>query len=332
MRSACLVQISGVGCHVPERLLTNKDLEKMVDTSDEWILQRTGIATRHILEPGKATSDMAVEAIKALCRSTGMEPQEIEVLIVATVTPDMYFPATACLVQDKLGLSQTWGFDLSAACCGFVYAVSAGAAFVASGMHRRVVVVGADSMSRIIDYQDRNTCVLFGDGAGAVLLEPAVREEYSFIDAHHEIDGSGGPSLCMPAGGSLMPPSCETVKQRLHYVKQEGQPVFKFATRKMEEASRIVLERNQLSPRDLRLLIPHQANARIIRGTADRLGLREDQVVLNLHKYGNTTAATIPLAIRDALSENRLVKGDVVLLASVGAGFTVGTALLRWAY
>ncbi|MDE2756170.1 MAG: ketoacyl-ACP synthase III [Acidobacteriota bacterium] len=332
MRSACPVQISGVGCHVPERLLTNKDLEKMVDTSDEWILQRTGIATRHILEPGKATSDMAVEAIKALCRSTGMEPQEIEVLIVATVTPDMYFPATACLVQDKLGLSQTWGFDLSAACCGFVYAVSAGAAFVASGMHRRVVVVGADSMSRIIDYQDRNTCVLFGDGAGAVLLEPAVREEYSFIDAHHEIDGSGGPSLCMPAGGSLMPPSCETVKQRLHYVKQEGQPVFKFATRKMEEASRIVLERNQLSPRDLRLLIPHQANARIIRGTADRLGLREDQVVLNLHKYGNTTAATIPLAIRDALSENRLVKGDVVLLASVGAGFTVGTALLRWAY
>lgn len=332
MRSACSVQISGVGCHVPERLLTNQDLEKMVDTSDEWILQRTGIATRHILEPGKATSDMAVEAIKALCRSTGMEPQEIEVLIVATVTPDMYFPATACLVQDKLGLSRTWGFDLSAACCGFVYAVSAGAAFVASGMHRRVVVVGADSMSRIIDYQDRNTCVLFGDGAGAVLLEPAVREEYSFIDAHHEIDGSGGTSLCMPAGGSLMPPSCETVKQRLHYVKQEGQPVFKFATRKMEEASRIVLERNQLSPRDLRLLIPHQANARIIRGTADRLGLREDQVVLNLHKYGNTTAATIPLAIRDALSENRLVKGDVVLLASVGAGFTVGTALLRWAY
>lgn len=332
MRSACPVQISGVGCHVPERLLTNQDLEKMVDTSDKWILQRTGIATRHILDPGKATSDMAVEAIKALCRSTGMELQEIEVLIVATVTPDMYFPATACLVQDKLGLSRTWGFDLSAACCGFVYAVSAGAAFVASGMHRRVVVVGADSMSRIIDYQDRNTCVLFGDGAGAVLLEPAVREEYSFIDAHHEIDGSGGPSLCMPAGGSLMPPSCETVKQRLHYVKQEGQPVFKFATRKMEEASRIVLERNQLSPRDLRLLIPHQANARIIRGTAERLGLREDQVVLNLHKYGNTTAATIPLAIRDALSDNRLVKGDVVLLASVGAGFTVGTALLRWAY
>lgn len=332
MRSACPVQISGVGCHVPERLLTNQDLEKMVDTSDEWILQRTGIATRHILDPGKATSDMAVEAIKALCRSTGMEPQEIEVLIVATVTPDMYFPATACLVQDKLGLSRTWGFDLSAACCGFVYAVSAGAAFVASGMHRRVVVVGADSMSRIIDYQDRNTCVLFGDGAGAVLLEPAVREENAFIDAHHEIDGSGGPSLCMPAGGSLMPPSCETVKQRLHYVKQEGQPVFKFATRKMEEASRIVLERNQLSPSDLRLLVPHQANARIIRGTAERLGLREEQVILNLHKYGNTTAATIPLAIRDALSDNRLVKGDLVLLASVGAGFTVGTALLRWAY
>ncbi len=332
MRPACPVQISGVGCHVPERVLTNQDLEKMVDTSDEWIRQRTGIVTRHILEPGKATSDMAVEAIKALCHSTGMEPGEIEVLIVATVTPDMYFPATACLVQDKLGLSRTWGFDLSAACCGFVYAISAGLALVASGMHRRVVVVGADAMSRIIDYQDRNTCVLFGDGAGAVLLEPAVQAENSFIDAHHEIDGSGGPSLCMPAGGSLMPPSCETVKQRLHYVKQEGQPVFKFATRKMEEASRIVLERNHLSPADLRLLIPHQANARIIRGTADRLGLRKDQVILNLQKFGNTTAATIPLAIRDALSDNRLAKGDVVLLASVGAGFTVGTALLRWAY
>ena len=332
MRAGCPVQISGVGCHVPERLLTNQDLEKMVETSDKWILQRTGIAERHILEPGKATSDMAVEAVKSLCLSTGMEPREIEVLIIATVTPDMSFPATACLVQDKLGISRTWGFDLSAACCGFVYAVSAGVAFVASRMHRRVVVVGADAMSRIIDYEDRNTCVLFGDGAGAVLLEPAVQVENSFIDSHHEIDGSGGPSLCMPAGGSLMPPSCETVKQRLHYVKQEGQPVFKFATRKMEEASRIVLERNGLSPADLRLLIPHQANARIIRGTAERLGLREDQVILNLQKFGNTTAATIPLALRDALSDNKLVKGDVVLLASVGAGFTVGTTLLRWAY
>ncbi len=332
MRSACPVQISGVGCHVPEGRLTNQDLEKMVHTSDEWILQRTGIAQRHILDQGKATSDMAVEAVKSLCDSTGMDPQEIEVLIIATVTPDMHFPATACLVQDKLGISRTWGFDLSAACCGFVYALSAGVAFVASNMHRRVVVVGADAMSRIIDYQDRNTCVLFGDGAGAILLEPAAQPENSFIDAHHEIDGSGGSSLCMPAGGSLMPPSCETVKQRLHYVKQEGQPVFKFATRKMEEASRTVLEKNHLSPRDLRLLIPHQANARIIRGTAERLGLHEDQVILNLQKYGNTTAATIPLAIRDALSDNKLVKGDVVLLASVGAGFTVGTALLRWAY
>lgn len=332
MRFVSPVQISGVGCYVPEKRLTNLELEKIVKTSDEWIQQRTGISERRINDPRKASSDMAVEAVKSLCSSSGLDPQDIELLIIATVTPDMFFPSTACLVQDKLGICGAWGFDVSAACCGFVYALSVGVSFVASGMYRRVVVVGADTMSRIIDYQDRNTCVLFGDGAGAVLLEPAVQSENSFIDAYHEIDGSGKGSLYMPAGGSAMPSSTETVRKRLHYVKQEGQPVFKFATRKMEESSRIILERNNVLPENLRLLIPHQANARIILGTAKRLGLRENQVILNLHKYGNTTAATIPLGIQDALLDRKLEKGDLVLLASVGAGFTVGTTLLRWAY
>jgi 3-oxoacyl-[acyl-carrier-protein] synthase-3 len=275
---------------------------------------------------------MAEQAIRRLCDSVALDFDDIEMLIVATVTPDMFFPSTACLVQERLGIRKTWGFDLSAACCGFVYALSVGAAFVSSGSHSKVVVAGADTMSSIIDYEDRATCVIFGDGAGAVLLEPARKTENSFIDFYHELDGSGGVYLNMPAGGSLLPASCETVKNRLHYVKQEGQAVFKFATRKMEEASRVILEKNQLTPSDIRLLLPHQANARIIRGTAERLGLREDQVILNLNKYGNTTAATIPLAMQDALADGRLREGDVVLLASVGAGFTVGTALLRWAF
>ena len=326
------VQISGVGCYVPHRVLTNQDLEKMVDTTDEWVLQRTGISERHILEQGKATSDMAERAVRRLCESTSLRLDEIQMLIVATVTPDMFFPSTACLLQEKLGISKTWGFDLSAACCGFVYSLSVGAAFVAAGMHSKIVVVGSDTMSSIVDYEDRATAVLFGDGAGAVLLEPAKDEANSFIDFYHEVDGSGGPALKMPAGGSLMPSSCDTVKNRLHYVKQEGQAVFKFAIRKMEEASRTILEQNNFCPQDLQLLIPHQANARIIRGTAERLALKEEQFILNLQKYGNTTAATIPLAIQDALHAGRLKKGDLVLLASVGAGFTVGSALLRWAF
>jgi 3-oxoacyl-[acyl-carrier-protein] synthase-3 len=332
MKSVHPVQISGVGCYVPDRILTNHDLSGMVDTTDEWILQRTGISERRIVEKGKATSDMAEQAVRRLCANVGLELEEIEMLIVATVTPDMFFPSTACILQDKLGIPKTWGFDLSAACCGFVYSLSVGMAFVASGLHSKVVVVGSDTMSSIVDYQDRATCVIFGDGAGAVLLEPAKTEECSFIDFHHEVDGSGGPSLNMPAGGSLLPSSCETVKNRLHYVKQEGPAVFKFATRKMEEASRLILKKNHFNPKDVKLLIPHQANARIIKGTAERLGLRQDQFVLNLNKYGNTTAATIPLAMQDALDEGRLQKGDLVLLASVGAGFTVGSALLRWAF
>ncbi|MFN8007492.1 MAG: beta-ketoacyl-ACP synthase III [Terriglobia bacterium] len=313
-------------------ILTNHDLAEMVDTDDSWILQRTGISERRLLEKGKGTSDMAVEAVKRLCQNTGIEPASIDLLIVATVTPDMFFPSTACLVQDKLGIPKTWGFDLSAACCGFVFGLSVGHAFVAAGTHSRVVVVGADKMSSIIDYEDRATCVIFGDGAGAVLLEPAKDKSHSILDFYHEVEGAGAPCLNMPAGGSLLPPSCDTVKKRLHYVKQDGPAVFKYATRKMEEISRVILERNEYSPADVGLLIPHQANIRIIRGTAERLGLRDEQVVINIHKYGNTTAATIPLAMQDAVAEKRLKKGDLVLLASVGAGFTVGASLLRWAY
>ena len=332
MKSVHSVQISGVGCYVPDRVLTNHDLAEMVDTDDEWILQRTGISERRLLEKGKGTSDMAVEAVKRLCLNTGLDLKEIELLIVATVTPDMFFPSTACLLQDKLGIPKTWGFDLSAACCGFVFGLSVGHSFVTAGTYSKVVVVGADTMSSIIDYEDRATCVIFGDGAGAVLLEPAKEGMNSIIDFYQEVDGSGAPSLYMPAGGSLLPPSCETVKNRLHYVKQDGPAVFKYATRKMEEISRLILARNGFSPGDVGLLIPHQANARIIGGTAQRLGLRKEQVVLNLQKYGNTTAATIPLAMQDAIADQRLKKGDLVLLASVGAGFTVGAALLRWAF
>jgi 3-oxoacyl-[acyl-carrier-protein] synthase-3 len=331
MKAVRPVQISGVGCYVPERLLTNQDLEKLVDTNNEWILQRTGIVERHIVEPGQATSDLATEAVRQLCANTKTALDEIELLIVATVTPDTMFPNTASRTQHKLGIPKTWGVDLNGACCGFVYALVTGWQFVASGVHSKVVVVGADTMSAIVDYKDRATCILFGDGAGAVLLEPATDPANCLIDFHHEIDGSGGEDLKMPAGGSLLPASHETVDQGLHYIKQDGQAVFKFAVRKMEEASRLVLEKNNYTGADVKLLIPHQANARIIRSTAERLGLKSEQVVLNLSKYGNTTAATIPLAISDALADGRLAKGDLVVLASVGAGYTVGAALMRWA-
>jgi 3-oxoacyl-[acyl-carrier-protein] synthase III len=331
MKSVRPVQISGVGSYVPERLLTNYDLEKLVETNNEWILQRTGIVERHIVEPGQATSDMAAGAVRNLCANCGLDLKTIDLLIVATVTPDTVFPNTACRTQHKLGIPKTWGFDLNAACCGFVYALLTGWQFVASGTHDRVVIVGADTMSSIVDYQDRATCVLFGDAAGAVLLEPAQDEQLGLIDFWTEIDGAGADDLKMPAGGSLLPSSHETVDQRLHYVKQDGQAVFKFAVRKMEEATRRVLERNNYTSKDVKALIPHQANARIIRSTADKIGLTPEQVVLNLSKYGNTTAATIPLAMNEAVTSGLVTRGDLVVLASVGAGYTVGSVLLRWA-
>jgi len=323
-------KISSVGTYVPPRLLTNADLEKMVATSDQWIMERTGIHTRHIVDKGVATSDMAAEAARACLAKRGITAAEVEVIIVATVTPDMMFPATACLVQDKIGAKRAWGFDLSAACSGFPYALQVGAKLVESGVQKKVMVIGADTMSSIIDYKDRATCVIFGDGAGAVLLEPCEDGEVGMIDYFHEIDGSGAPALNMPGGGSLHPPTAETVAANMHVVHQDGQAVYKFAVRKMEEAAQTVLARNGVTGKDLACFIPHQANKRIILSTADRLGLPLDRVIINIDRFGNTTAATIPMAMQTAIEEGRLKKGDLVLLASVGAGFTVGATLLQW--
>ena len=326
-------KITAVGRYVPPRVVTNDDLAKIVDTNDEWIVSRTGIKERRLVEPGTPTSEIATLAVRDLLDKRGISANEIELIIIATITPDMSFPATACLVQDKIGARAAWGFDLSAACSGFAYALTVGARFVESGVHRKVVVVGADVMSSIINWEDRATCVLFGDGAGAVLLEPTEKDENAgILDFLHEVDGSGGQYLYMPAGGSLNPPTHETVDARMHYVHQVGQPVYKFAVTKMEETSRKILSRNELSSGDLDLFIPHQANIRIINAAAERLGLSKRQVVTNIHKYGNTTAATIPLAMADALDDGRLKKGNLVLLSAVGAGFTVGSVLLRWAY
>ena len=329
-RTPVRAKISSLGTYVPPRLLTNADLEKMVATSDQWITERTGIRERHLVEKGVATSDLAVEAAKICLARRGIGPEQVEVILVATVTPDMMFPATACLVQDKLGARGAWGFDLSAACSGFPYALQMGAKLIESGAQSRVLVIGADVMSSIIDYTDRATCVIFGDGAGAVLLEPCAAGEIGMIDYWHEIDGSGAPALNMPGGGSLNPPTAETVAAKMHYVHQDGAAVYKFAVRKMAEAAETVLERNGLTGKDLALFIPHQANKRIILSTAERLGLPEERVIINIDRYGNTTAGTIPLAMQTAIDEGRLKKGDLVLLASVGAGFTVGATLLQW--
>jgi len=325
-------KITGVAGYVPPRVLTNADLEEMVATTDAWIRERTGIRERHIVEKGMAASHMGVEAAKALLAQRNVHPKEIDLIIVASVTPDMLFPATACLVQDRLGAEKAWGFDLSAACSGFVYALTVGAQFVGAGMHKKALVIGSDVMSSIINYEDRATCVLFGDGAGAVLVEPAESEEEGILDFHNDVDGSGGCYLYMPGGGSLNPPSHETVDKKMHYVHQEGQQVFKYAVRRMADVSTQLLERNGFSGHDLSLLVPHQANLRIIRATQERLGLDDAKVMLNIDRYGNTTAATIPLGLRDAVDEGRLRKGDLVLLVAVGAGYTTGGMLLRWAY
>ena len=323
-------EIKSLATYVPPRLLTNADLEKLVDTSNEWILQRTGIRERHVVDPGVATSDLAKEAaIQAIARA-GLTPDDIDLIIVGTVTPDMLFPSTACLVQHKIGANRAWGFDLSAACSAFTYALTVGAKMVSSGAARHALVIGADVMSSIIDYTDRSTCVLFGDGAGAVVLGPAQEEGFGILDFEHQVDGSGGPALCMPAGGSRMPASHESVDQRLHFVKQEGQTVFKFAVTKTGEMCERLLSRNKLTATDIDLFVSHQANRRIITSAAERLGLPADKVVINIERFGNTTAATIPLALNDAINDGRIKRGDRVLLASVGAGFTVGAMLMRW--
>ena len=324
------VKIAGLATYVPPRVLTNADLEKMVETSNEWILQRTGIRERHIADAGVATSDLAKIAAEGAMREAGIGADRVGFIVVGTTTPDTIFPSTACVLQDKLGAANAWGFDLGAACSGFTYAVNTAAQMVATGGCDYALAVGADVMSSIIDYQDRATCVLFGDGAGAVVLAPASADEPHIIDFAGKIDGSGGPALCMPAGGSKMPASKETVEKRLHYVKQEGATVFKFAVKNTEEISRRLLERNGFDPSQIDLFVSHQANRRIIEAAAERLGLAPEKVIINLEMYGNTTAGTIPLALADARRQGRLKKGDLILLASVGAGFTVGALLLRW--
>lgn len=322
--------ITAVGGYVPEDRLTNFDLEKMVDTNDEWIRTRTGISERRILRgEGLATSDMVVPAVKQLCEKRGIDPSEIDALIVGTVTPDMLFPSTANVACHKLGATNAWGFDLLAACSGFLYSLTTGASLIESGRYKKVVVVGADKMSSIINYNDRATCIIFGDGAGAVLLEPST-EGYGVQDSILRSDGSGGSYLHMKAGGSLRPASNETVANNEHYAYQEGQAVFKFAVKGMADVSAELLERNKLTGDDIAWLVPHQANKRIIDATADRMGLSHDKVMLNIQRYGNTTAATIPLCLWDW--EKQLKKGDNVVLAAFGGGFTWGATLVKWAY
>jgi 3-oxoacyl-[acyl-carrier-protein] synthase-3 len=304
----------------------------MVDTTDAWILQRTGIRERHIVDPGVATSDLGrAAAVKAIERA-GLTPGDIGLIVVGTVTPDMMFPSTACLIQHKIGAPHAWGFDISAACSAFTYSLTTASQVVSTGAHDHALVVGADVMSSIIDYQDRATCVLFGDGAGACVVSAAGPDDGAILDFEHEIDGSGGPALYLPAGGSLNPPSHDTVDRRMHYVKQEGQTVFKFAVRKTEEISRRLLDRNGLKPSDLDLFVSHQANGRIIQAATEKLGVDPEKVIINIERFGNTTAATIPLALNDAICSGRLKKGHLVLLASVGAGFTVGSVLVRWGF
>jgi 3-oxoacyl-[acyl-carrier-protein] synthase-3 len=325
-------KITALGRYVPPRVVTNHDLAKIVETNHDWIVSRTGISERHWVEPGTPTSELAAHAATDLLRRRGIEASEIDLIIVVTVTPDMFFPATACLVQDKIGASRAWGFDLSAACSGFLYGLTVGAQFIESGAHQKVMVIGADVMTSVLNPEDRATLVLFGDAAGAILLEPSDDENIGLLDFFHEVDGSGGQYLCMPGGGSLNPSSAATIEKKMHYVHQQGQAVFKFAVRKMEELSRKLLERNNLTGDDLSCFIAHQANIRIIAAASEKLGLPPEKVIKNIHKYGNTTGGTIPLAIGDAIDEGRLKKGDLVLFTAVGAGFTAGSALLRWAY
>jgi 3-oxoacyl-[acyl-carrier-protein] synthase III len=321
--------ITSLGRYVPERCVTNADLEKIVDTSDEWIRTRTGIKQRYYVEPGTPTSALAVRAAQECLDRRGIAASELDAIIVATVTPDMFFPATACIVQEKIGATNAWGFDISAACSGFVYAYTMGVQFVVTGVHKKVLIIGADVMTSILDFSDRTTCVLFGDAAGAVLLEPAT-DGSGHIDFAHEVDGTGANYLNMLGGGSLNRPTHENIDAGLHFIRQDGAHVFKYAVRRFAEVSLGLLAKNGYSGDDLDLFVPHQANIRIINAAQERLGLPDAKVVKNIDRYGNTTAATIPLAMGTALDEKRLKPGDLVMMAAVGAGFTVGSALLRW--
>jgi len=323
--------ISAVGMHVPDRVVTNRELAERVDTSDEWITERTGIRERRIVANGQGNSDLSAEAARRCLSSSSWGPEDVDLIIVSTVTPDMLFPSTACVLQEKIGAVNAWGFDLLGACSGFLFALATGAQFVETGAHRRVLVIGADVMTSIVDPLDRATCVLFGDGAGAVLLEAAEEaEDVGILDFILKGDGTGGKYLYMPAGGSLKPASHETVDKRMHYVHQDGRAVFKFAVTYMADVSLEILRRNGFTTKDLRLFVPHQANLRIIRSTADRLSLSEEQLAVNIDRYANTTAATIPICLWENQTQGKLNKGDLVLLTSFGAGFTWGSVLLRW--
>jgi 3-oxoacyl-[acyl-carrier-protein] synthase-3 len=325
-------KITALGTYVPPRILNNHDLETMVETTDQWILDRTGIRERHIADKGVAASDLAVEAVKKLVASHPFDLQEVDLIIVGTVTPDMMYPSTACLVQHKLGIARTWGFDVSAGCAGFLFSLNTGVEFIETGRYKKVLVIGSDVNSSMVNYQDRAVCIIFGDGAGAVLLERVEEGEAGIIDHVAQIEGVGGQYLYMPGGGSLNPASHETVDQKMHYIHQDGQQVFKYAVKKMAEMTERVLAKNGLTGSDVDCFIAHQANKRIIIATAERLKMPLDKVIINIDRYGNTTAGTIPLAMQTAVEEGKLKKGNLVLVAAVGAGFTSGATLLRWAY
>lgn len=320
--------ITAVGKYLPKNILTNADLEKMVDTNDEWIQSRTGIQERRIVDKGEASVEMSINAIQQILNSRNLDPTEIDAIIVGTVTPDMLFPSCAALIQHRIGATNAWGYDLSAACSGFIFALQSGSALIESGQCEKVLIVGVDTMSSILDYEDRDTCILFGDGAGAVLLEPS--EEYGIIDGVMRVDGGGGEFLKMPAGGSLHRTSHETVDKKMHYIQQDGRTVYKFAVKGMADVSYEVASRNNLTNDDIDLFIPHQANKRIIDAAAKRLGLPDEKVLINISKYANTTAGTIPIAIAEAVETKRLKKGDNLILASFGAGFTWGATYIKW--
>ena len=323
-------KITAVSHFLPERRVTNKDFEKTLDTSDQWIFERTGIRERRFVEKGVGTSTLAAEAAKLLLRKRGIGPTELDLIIVGTVTPDMFFPSTACLVQEKIGAKNAWGFDLSGACSGFIYALATGAQFISTGAHKKVLVIGADVMTSIVDPEDRSTCVLFGDGAGAVLLEPAEEGEEGIMDFILKSDGAGGQYLNMPAGGSLNPSSVETVKKKMHFVHQDGKNVFKYAVRGMADVSHEILVKHGIDPERIRLYVPHQANLRIIQAAVDRMKLDPARVAINIDRFANTTAATIPICLSEAAENKTVKKGELVLLASFGAGFTWGSLLLSW--
>jgi 3-oxoacyl-[acyl-carrier-protein] synthase-3 len=324
--------ITSVGHYVPETVLTNKDFEKLVETHDEWIVSRTGIKERRILTNGEPISFMAVEAINMLLERRGIKADELDLILVGTVTPDMFFPSTACIIQEKIGATNAWGFDVLAACSGFIFTMVAGMQFIESGMYKKVLIVGADKMSSITNYKDRNTCVLFGDGAGCVLLEPSEDPGYGILDNIMRVDGKGGKYLNMLGGGSLNPPSHDTVDKNWHYVYQDGKIVFKDAVKGMADISVEIMQKNNLKADDIAYLVPHQANMRILTACADRMGLPHDKVMVNIHKYGNTTAATIPLCLSEYWADGKIKKGDNLVLASFGAGYTWGSILVKWAY